>query len=196
MPRVSSVTALLLALGLVGMLASQGFGQGPGGDEAKSQIGLAIAPVPLDLHGKNRGLVGLGSYIVNAQADCAGCHSAFPTFAPGGDPFAGEPTKYNPETYLVGNPDIFAPFVASRNLTPNSSGRPAGLTLSQFLETIRTGKDLKNREPHLPSEENDLLQIMPWPAFAQMTDRDLKAIYEYLSAIPCLTTDSNPDRCD
>ena len=30
----------------------------------------------------------------------------------------------------------------------------------------------------------DLLQVMPWPAFANMTDRDLLAIYTYLSAIP------------
>ena len=96
----------------------------------------------------------------------------------------------------MGNPDLFAPFVESRNLTPNRNGRPAGLTLDQFLETMRTGRDLKNREPHLPSAENDLLQIMPWPAFSQMTDRDLKAIYEYLTAIPCLAPESNPDRCD
>jgi len=25
---------------------------------------------------------------------------------------------------------------------------------------------------------------MPWPVYQSMTDRDLKAIYEYLSAIP------------
>jgi mono/diheme cytochrome c family protein len=194
--RASGATAVLAALGLVGMAASLGHGQGPGSDEAKARIGLAISPVPLDMHGKNRALVGLGSYLVNAAGDCAGCHSAFPTFAPGGDPYAGESTVYNPDTYLAGNPDIFAPFVASRNLTPNASGRPAGLTLDQFIETMRTGKDLKNREPHIPSAENDLLQIMPWPAFARMTDRDLTAIYEYLSAIPCIAPESNPGRCD
>jgi hypothetical protein len=30
-----------------------------------------------------------------------------------------------------------------------------------------------------------LLQVMPWPTYANMTDRDLLAIYTYLSAIPC-----------
>ena len=30
------------------------------------------------------------------------------------------------------------------------------------------------------------LQIMPWPTFQSMTDRDLDTIYEYLSAIPCI----------
>ena len=29
-----------------------------------------------------------------------------------------------------------------------------------------------------------LLQVMPWPAYANMTEHDLRAIYEYLSAIP------------
>ena len=110
--------------------------------------------------------------------------------------FAGEDPVYNPDTYLAGNPDIFAPFVASRNLTPNPDGKPAGLTLEQFIETMRTGRNLKNREPHIPSADNDLLQIMPWPAFRQMTERDLKAIYEYLRAIPCLPSATNPDRCD
>jgi hypothetical protein len=46
------------------------------GDEARIQRGFDIAPVPLDLVGKDRKLVGLGSYIINAQADCNGCHSA------------------------------------------------------------------------------------------------------------------------
>ena len=31
-----------------------------------------------------------------------------------------------------------------------------------------------------------LLQIMPWPIFHNMTYHDLHAIYEYLSAIPCI----------
>jgi hypothetical protein len=41
-------------------------------DESKIKRGFEIAPVPLNLEGKNRALVGLGSYIVNAQAGCNG----------------------------------------------------------------------------------------------------------------------------
>jgi len=41
--------------------------QNPGNDESKIKEGFAIAPVPLNLAGKDRALVGLGSYIVNAQ---------------------------------------------------------------------------------------------------------------------------------
>jgi len=194
MPRVSSAAVGLLTLGLVGVLASQGLGQGPGNDEAKVRTGLAIAPVPLDLNGKNKALIGLGSYIVNAQADCAGCHSN-PLYAPGGDPHLGQPAVISENTYLSGGGTLFGPFVP-RNLTPNGAGEPAGLSLDEFLETMRTGRDLKDRAPHVPTEDNDLLQVMPWPAFAKMSDKELKAIYEYLRAIPCLPSETNPDRCD
>jgi len=54
------------------------------------QKGLAIAPVPLNLQGRDRELVGLGSYLVNATGGCNDCHTN-PPFAPGGDPFQGEP---------------------------------------------------------------------------------------------------------
>jgi hypothetical protein len=36
---------------------------------------------------------------------------------------------------------------------------------------------------------NPYLQIMPRSAFQDMTDHDLRAIYEYLSAIPCIEGD-------
>lgn len=47
-------------------------------DENDSRIeqGFDITPVPLNLEGENRALVGLGSYLVNAVAICNDCHSA------------------------------------------------------------------------------------------------------------------------
>ena len=48
-------------------------------EEQIVQIGYAITPVPLNIEGKSteqRRLVGLGSFIVNAQGDCNGCHTA------------------------------------------------------------------------------------------------------------------------
>src|SRR5882672_11088190 len=50
------------------------------------RIGYHIAPVALDTRGKNQMLVGLGSYIVNAQGGCNDCHT-HPNFAAGGDPY-------------------------------------------------------------------------------------------------------------
>lgn len=44
----------------------------------KSSDRFSIPPVPLNVKGKDHALVGLGSYIVNAQADCNGCHTLNP----------------------------------------------------------------------------------------------------------------------
>lgn len=43
--------------------------------ESEIQRGFAISPVWLNLEGKDPALVGLGSYIVNAQAGCNDCHT-------------------------------------------------------------------------------------------------------------------------
>src|SRR5690242_2680503 len=47
-------------------------------DAAKSLKGFQIAPVPLNMQGRDPYLVGYGSYLVNAVGDCNGCHSAGP----------------------------------------------------------------------------------------------------------------------
>ena len=166
------------------------------GEAARIIKGFQIAPVPLNLRGKNVALVGLGSYIVNAQGGCNDCHT-FPPYAAGGDPFAGEPKKVNAARYLAGGTPFGPPedpnTPVSRNLTPRASnGLPANLTWEQFLRAIRTGADLKHRPPFAPSEDNDLLQVMPWPVFQDMTDRDLRAIYEYLRSIPSLPSTPTP----
>ncbi|MGH9875189.1 MAG: cytochrome C [Pyrinomonadaceae bacterium] len=154
-------------------------------DESIIQRGFDIAPVLLNLNGKNRALVGLGSYIVNTGG-CNDCHTN-PSYVPGGDPFAGEPEQINVNCYLSGGTD-FGPF-RSRNLTPDANGLPAGLTLEEFIHVLRTGEDTTS--PFDPPFDGGLLQVMPWPVFGKKTTRDLTAVYEYLRAIPhrsrCLT---------
>jgi hypothetical protein len=182
-------------------------------NESKVRKGFAIAPVPLNLAGKNHELVGLGSYIVNAQADCNGCHSAGPQteFARGGNPYFGQKEKINPATYLGGGRD-FGPYPApnsalhiiSRNLTPDKNGLPeGGHTFAEFRNIIRTGADMDHLHPNCSATvttnclqhpfKGDLLQIMPWNVYQNMTDRDLRAIYEYLSAIPCIEGPEDPN---
>ena len=67
------------------------------GEAALIKRGFEIAPVPLNLYKKNLALVGLGSYIVNAAADCNGCHTGGgpPNFnyADKGNPYFGQPQK-------------------------------------------------------------------------------------------------------
>ena len=209
--KTAGVIAAFVAIVVAGMVTSSrrviAHDDDDERDEAKVRRGFEIAPVPLDLVGKNRHLVGLGSYIVNAQGDCNGCHSAGPAteFAMGGNPYFGQkPTKINPKTYLGGGRD-FGPFpgegpfphIISRNLTPDKTGMPeGGNTFAQFEAIIRTGIDMDKVHPTctgapdgtcLPAPfDGSLLQIMPWPIYANMTDHDLRAIYEYLSAIPCV----------
>src|SRR5207249_4928833 len=66
------------------------------------------SPVPLNLQGKNRALVGLGSYIVNAQGGCNDCHT-WPSYKAGGDPFLGQqPKEVNTDGYMAGGRFFFA----------------------------------------------------------------------------------------
>jgi hypothetical protein len=144
------------------------------------RIGFRIAPVPLNLRGKSARLVGLGSYIVNAQGGCNDCHTN-PPYAEGGNPHLGEPEVIPADKYLSGGMP-FGP-VISANLTPDADGRPAGLTYEEFKSEMRTGRDADG--------SGRILQVMPWPVYGKMTDLDLRAVYEYLRAIPSLP-DSPP----
>jgi len=215
-------------------------------DEASLiRIGFAIAPVPLNLDGKRTDLVGLGSFIVNAQADCNGCHTAGgpPSFnyANGGNPYFLNqgPAKTDPTTYLAGGTDFgkavppsgvvggfpigsippsyppngypsdpvtglpyVGPDIITRNLTPDKTGRPeGGRSLAEFKEILRNGTDFDKIHPTCQSDtdpnialgicvpppvDGSKLQVMPWPLFHNMTDHQIEAIYEYLSAIPCI----------
>ena len=175
MRGMQSVAPLFAALVWVSLAAS---GCSDSSDAAATtdprvEQGLAISPVELNVEGKNLNQVGLGSYLVNAVGSCNDCHT-FPTYQNGGNPFMGQPEQINTANYLAGGA-CFGPF-KSANITPDSSGRPAGLTQSEFLHVLRTGED--------PDEPGMLLQVMPWPVIGKMTDDDLIAIYTYLSAIP------------
>lgn len=145
--------------------------------------GYAIVPpgVVLNLAGKDRQLVGLGSYAVNTNG-CVDCHS-YPTYSPGGDPFKGEPERLNAEEYLSGGRQ-FGPITAP-NLTPDLAGRPAGLTRREFIRTLRTGHNPKD-------PPGAILQVMPWPVIGKKTELELIAMYEYLRAIPSLPDNSHP----
>jgi hypothetical protein len=173
--------AALIVAGLAVFHATPTEAQG----DSRVQNGYDIAPVPLNTRGLNRALVGLGSYIVNAQGGCNDCHTA-PPYAEGGNPFFGQPELVNANGYLAGG-QPFGPFT-SRNLTPRANGRPANLTLEQFTQAMRQGTDFKNRHPQI----SPLLQVMPWPVYGKMSDREIQAIYEYLRAIPSLPTPPPP----
>lgn len=209
---VAAISVLALAGMFIGSRSVRG--SEDDGAESKVQIGFKIAPVPLHLEGLDLELVGLGSYIVNTSG-CNDCHDTGPAaqFAPGGNPFFGQPKMINPKTYLGGG-RVFPPVsgppsppIISRNLTPSTkTGLPEGdHTFPEFLEILRMGTDFDhlhpnctmtittNCSPPVPPFRGDLLQVMPWPNLKDLTDHDIRAIYEYLSAIPCIAGPPAPD---
>jgi hypothetical protein len=147
--------------------------------------GYKIAPVKLNMTGRDPFLVGWGSYLVNAVAGCNDCHTN-PPYANGGNPYMGQPKVVNSAVYLGGGM-TFGPFT-SRNITPESNGMPAGMTFDMFLEAFTKGTDFDKQHPQM----GPLLQVMPWPAYSNMNPRQIRAIYEYLSAIPPVTVPGLP----
>jgi hypothetical protein len=233
--KVLAATMALAGAALAVMLTrspaaqAQDYGENEG-DVGRIRIGFEIAPVPLNLNGKDRSLVGLGSYLVNGANDCNFCHtSGGPpnlNFADGFNPYFGQKKKTDPTTYLAGGADFgpavppipgiyppaeygsyVGPDIITRNLTPDKTGRAeGGRTLAQFKEILRTGHDLDRIHPTCtsalptptpancipPPVDGNLLQVMPWPDFQDMSGHDIEAIYEYLSAIPCIDNASSP----
>ena len=142
---------------------------------ARAARGLAISPAPLDtskMNHRQRTQVGLGSYLVNAAGDCTGCHTGSAGYLAGGVPFVL---------------DANGSTVWTRNLTPDPA-TGLKLTLDQFKEAMRTGKDFLH-----PAS---MLVVMPWLYLRWESDEDLEAIYAYLKAIPPLANAVPPDTKD
>src|SRR5262249_7419451 len=136
--------------------------------------GFEISPIQPDLRGKDPDLVGLGSYIVNAQGGCNDCHTD-PAYERGHDPFRGGDGRVNAAGYLKGG-RIMGEGIVAPDLRPDAEGRPGGMTLEQFARSMTTGEDVK--------QPGRILQIMPWPVYRHMIERDQRAVYEYLRSIP------------
>lgn len=67
------------------------------------------------------------------------------------------------------------------NLTPD---RETGLglwNLETFIKTLRTGL--------IKGTERTLQPPMPWQGYAQMTENDLKSIFQYLQSIPAIVNE-------
>jgi hypothetical protein len=215
---IGGLAALVLTGALVTSPAVHADDEHSNSDAARIDIGFQVAPVHLTYDKSNRKLVGLGSYIVNVMSDCNGCHSAGPAtqfdgthnpyiraFTP---PVQEDTTKYlgGGRDFLQIGPVIISPtippHIISRNLTPDDSGLPEqGADFNEFYNSMRFGIDHDHLHPNCPTPitatttncfppplNGDKLQIMPWPAYQDFTDHDLRAIYEYLKAIPCIAS--------
>ena len=73
---------------------------------------------------------------------------------------------------VAGDPNM--PIVA--NITPHETGLK-GWTEADFIRAMREGKR---------KDGTDLLPQMPWKAYGQMTDVELKALWAYLETVPAV----------
>ena len=75
-----------------------------------------------------------------------------------------------------------APASGSGVAAPRRVATPASGVVADgyatFVDIIRHGYDTEGITP--------VLQVMPWPVYRNMSDNDLRAIYEYLTSIPCV----------
>ena len=137
-------------------------------DDKVTDIGKAIAPVPLTFRAKDKKKVYRGSYIVNAQGGCNDCHT--PSY------FFGKPDMAR---FLGGSEVGFElPGLGvfyGPNLTPDKATGLGDWTDAEIKAAITQGK----RKDGTP-----LKGPMGYQYYANMTDADLDAVIAYVRALP------------
>jgi hypothetical protein len=133
-----------------------------------------------------------GAYLVTVGA-CNDCHTPFKLGPRGPEPdmtvaLSGHPAAMTlaPPPALSGgwvwagaatNTAFAGPWGVSyaANLTPDKATGLGNWTETMFVDALKSGKHAGVGRPILPP--------MPWPAYSQMTDADLKAMFAYLRTI-------------
>ena len=143
------------------------------------------------------GPVERGRYLVTAMA-CNDCHTPWQMGPQGPEPDMSRMLSGHPQDFVMPAPPAamdgawlwhgaatntaFAgPWGISyaANLTPDEFTGLGMWTEENFIQTLRSGKHMGSAPPIMPP--------MPWPAYAQMSDADLKAIFAYLRTIPAIS---------
>lgn len=133
-----------------------------------------------------------GQYLVETIG-CNDCHTPHQLTPQGPQPDLTRALSGHPEQMNVpAPPPAKGPWVAhatgtmtawagpwgvsyAANLTPHKETGLGSWTEKQFVQAIRTGKHMGQGRPILPP--------MPWPAYKNLKDEDLKAIYSYLQTL-------------
>jgi mono/diheme cytochrome c family protein len=106
--------------------------------------------------------VAYGKYLTLNAANCSGCHTE-----------RGLSGEFTGELLAGGKPMESGNIPP--NLTPDSTGRLFGWDQQLFISRFRMGKLNPKSE-------------MPWSCYRQMTDTELKAIYNYLQTVKAVKT--------
>jgi mono/diheme cytochrome c family protein len=138
-----------------------------------------------------------GEYLVKIMG-CNDCHTPVKMGPNGPEPDMSRFLSGHPEQMgtMPPAPAAQGPWVASvagtmtawagpwgvsytANLTPDQNTGLGIWTEDMFITALRTGKHMGTSRPILPP--------MPWPAFRNATDEDLKSVFAYLRSIPAIT---------
>jgi cytochrome c553 len=151
---------------------------------------LAAAPA---LAADSRAAVARGAYLVNGMG-CADCHTPLKPGPNGPEPDRSRGLSGHPQGLALpaapaaqgpwvwggagSNTAFWGPWGTSyaANLTPDADtglGRWSG---DQFVRAMQTGRHLGAGRPIAPP--------MPWQAFGQLSEGDLRAIFAYLRSQP------------
>ena len=175
--RVARLATMATVIGLIVW--------GAGFLRARAQAGAAPSAKPAAKQaGASAAVAARGKYLVDI-AGCHDCHTPHKMGPDGPEPdmslmLSGHPASMTlPPPPPMSGPWLFAgigPFTAwagpwgisyTRNLTPDRETGLGSWTEQQFVETIRNGRQ--------QGRGRQLLPPMPWPAYRNMTDADLKA---------------------
>jgi mono/diheme cytochrome c family protein len=140
-----------------------------------------------------------GKYLVDTHG-CHDCHTPLKMGPKGPEPDMSRMLSGHPESEkITAAPAVPAgPWMAvgsatmtawagpwgvsfTMNLTPDQNTGIGIWTEKMFIDALRTGKHMGT------ATSRDILPPMPWPAYGQMNDDELKAIWAYLRTIPPIT---------
>ncbi len=133
-----------------------------------------------------------GEYLVKIMG-CNDCHTPWKMGPAGPEPdmtrfLSGHPEQIGPlPATKAAEPFVWSGFATNTaysgpwgvsyafNLTPEQNTGLGIWTEDMFIKTIRTGRHMGTSRPINPP--------MPWPAYRNASDEDLKSIYAYLRTI-------------
>lgn len=139
--------------------------------------------------------VARGKYLV-ATGDCTACHTPMKMGPKGPEPDMARYLSGHPaDLVMPPAPKAEGPWLWHGAATNTAFAGPWGVsyainltadedtgmgvwTEDLFVTALRSGKHLGVGRPIMPP--------MPWPAYGQMTDADLKAIFAYLKTVPAI----------
>lgn len=140
-------------------------------------------------------IVARGKHLVDTSG-CHDCHTPVKMGDNGPEPDMARMLSGHPaEIVISGPPQLSGPWMAAasntftawagpwgisytKNLTPDKETGLGSWTAQQFVDTIKNGRE--------QGHGRQLLPPMPWPAYRNMSDADLRAIFAYLQTIPAV----------